>query len=75
MVFGNTTDYTGVADLTGTNGNISVDPSFVNQVGGDFHLNAGSLAIGAGTSTNAPATDFDGVTRTVPVDIGAFEGP
>lgn len=29
----------------------------------DFHLIAGSPAIGAGTATNAPATDFEGVTQ------------
>jgi len=77
LVFGNTTNYptTVIADPTGTNGNISVDPLFVNQAAGNYHLLSGSPAIGAGTATGAPATDFDSVTRTVPVDIGAFEGP
>jgi len=38
-----------------------------------FQLTAGSALIGAGTITGAPATDFDGVTRSIPYDIGADE--
>jgi uncharacterized repeat protein (TIGR01451 family) len=75
LVFGNTTDYLGTASLSATNGNISVDPSFVDQSGGNYHLLPGSPAIGAGTATGAPATDFDGVARGASIDIGAFEGP
>ncbi len=39
----------------------------------DFHLILGSPAIGAGTSTNAPATDFNGNPRKNPPSIGAYE--
>ena len=39
----------------------------------DFHLILGSPAIGAGTSTNAPATDFNGKPRNNPPSIGAYE--
>lgn len=39
----------------------------------DFHLILGSPAIGAGTTTNAPATDFNGNPRNNPPSIGAYE--
>jgi hypothetical protein len=39
----------------------------------DFHLILGSPAIGAGTSANAPATDFNGNLRQNPPSIGAYE--
>jgi hypothetical protein len=76
LVFGtNTTNYAFVTDPTGTNGNIAVDPKFVNQGGGNYHLQGDSPAIGAGASTGAPTTDFDGVARGPSIDIGAFERP
>lgn len=45
-------------------GTLSANPDFVNDTGdesGDYHLHAGSPAIHAGTSQNAPSSDFDGV--------------
>ncbi len=72
----NTTNYPAVVgDQTGTNGNISANPLFVDAPAGNYDLLPGSPAIGTGTSVNAPATDFDGVSRAGSVDIGAFEGP
>jgi hypothetical protein len=41
--------------------------------GGDYHLQAGSPAIGAGTHSNAPALDMDGTARGNPPSIGAYE--
>jgi hypothetical protein len=61
------------ATATGT---VTADPLFVNfqlNGSGDYHLQAGSPAIDRGTPTNAPATDFDGKTRTAVPDIGAYE--
>lgn len=83
LVFGNGANYTGLANQTGTQGNLSASPLFRNQATGDYRLSPGSPAIDAGTSLGAPATDFDGVTRpldgngdgTTTVDIGAFEAP
>jgi hypothetical protein len=46
---------------------------FLNYPAGDVHLKSGSLAIGAGTSSNAPAIDADQAARTVPYDVGAYE--
>ncbi len=41
---------------------------------GDYHLQANSPAIGAGTSVGAPSTDFDGKPRPQgKVDIGPYE--
>ncbi len=54
-------------NLTGT------DPVFANASTGDFHIQSGSPAIDAGSATEAPSTDFDGVARAASVDIGAFE--
>ncbi|HXB44343.1 MAG TPA: choice-of-anchor Q domain-containing protein [Puia sp.] len=46
-----------------------------NPLVADFHLQPGSIAINAGTSANAPATDHDGLTRsnTDSIDIGAYQ--
>jgi hypothetical protein len=51
------------------------DPKFVNSSGADFHLLAGSPAIDAGLSLNAPNNDFDGNVRPqgLGYDIGAYE--
>ncbi len=38
----------------------------------DVHLKAGSPAIAAGTSSLAPVTDLEGVTRADPFDLGAY---
>lgn len=56
-------------------GNISVNPHFVNSELGDFHLQISSPCIDAGTENNAPYFDFDGITRPQgsAFDIGAFE--
>jgi hypothetical protein len=58
-----------VNDVTGS-------PGFVNYQAdgsGDYHLHAGSTAIGAGLATYAPAIDFGGITRTSPFDLGAYK--
>jgi len=54
---------------------ITANPLFVKNTGGDFdlHLTAGSPAIGRGDPTRFPATDFDGQLRTSPPDAGADE--
>lgn len=54
---------------------ISADPRLIDPLAGDFYLAFGSPCIDAGTSTDAPAVDFDGITRPQGggVDIGAHE--
>ncbi len=50
------------------------DPRFVNAAAGDFTLMAGSPALHAGTSMRlwyAPK-NFNGQTRTLPPDVGAY---
>jgi hypothetical protein len=56
-------------------GTINLNPGFVSASTPDFHLSASSSpAIGAGdTSTPASAYDFDGLTRSTPPSIGAYE--
>ena len=51
------------------------DPMFVNPAGGDYHLQAQSLAIDAGTTLAQVTTDLDGNPRPqgVAYDIGAYE--
>jgi hypothetical protein len=53
----------------------SYNPLFVNPSAGDFHLQAGSPAIDAGTMIALVATDFDGIPRPqgAAYDIGAYE--
>ncbi|MDB5336913.1 MAG: hypothetical protein JWN70_2532, partial [Planctomycetaceae bacterium] len=79
-------NYSGLASASGTLGNVSVDPKYVNRATLDFHLQAASPVIDAGTSTNAPVDDLDFNFRvdnlavantgagTLPFfDIGAYE--
>jgi parallel beta helix pectate lyase-like protein len=53
----------------------NTDPQFVNPATFDFHLQAGSPAIGSGIALPYVTNDFDGVSRPqgAGVDIGAFE--
>ncbi|MEL7498301.1 MAG: Ig-like domain-containing protein [Planctomycetota bacterium] len=60
------------SDITG------VDPNLgdLNANGGDTKTHAlllGSAAIDAGSTTGAPAVDQRGISRSAPIDIGAFE--
>lgn len=72
--------------FAGINGNIAADPKFVNPAQGDFHLQAGSPAIDAGSSDGAPTADLECRSRVddpgtpntgggaLPYfDIGAYE--
>jgi hypothetical protein len=84
LVFGNTSgNYVGIADLTGVNGNISVDPEFVGPGARNVELSPGSPAIDAGTlevpdlprrdfARNPRVLDGDGDGEALP-DMGAFE--
>jgi hypothetical protein len=51
------------------------DPLWVDPATGDFHLQAGSPAVDHGSSSLAPADDFEGTTRPqgLGYDIGADE--
>jgi len=69
------------ASYIGVDGNLSVDPQYVNRTGGDFHLLTTSPVIDVGENANAPAVDRDGAPRpqdahytgTNVVDMGAYE--
>ncbi|HLM83630.1 MAG TPA: LamG-like jellyroll fold domain-containing protein [Candidatus Bathyarchaeia archaeon] len=57
-------------------GNLTnTDPKFVNVANKDFHLQSASPAIGAALASDAPGSDFDGLTRPqgTGYDAGAFE--
>jgi hypothetical protein len=70
------TGYPSYQTGTGEDANsVFADPLFANAGAADFHLNAGSPAIDAGSSTAGQfdPVDFSGQTRGVPPDIGAYE--
>ena len=70
-VFGNATgNYTGVADPTGVDGNLSVAPRFVSAATRNFTLLATSPSVNAG-NPDAAYNDVNG-TRN---DQGAYGGP
>lgn len=74
LVANNGTDFQGLPDVIGQNGNISGNPLFVDAANDNFHLKTGSAALSAGSPLYAPATDFDGNTRsTTSPSIGAYE--
>jgi len=76
-VRGERTDYNGIADQTGINGNISIDPLIVNATIGNILLQPGSPCIDRGLTGAASTgwTDIQGQTRVLGngVDIGADE--
>jgi len=59
-----------------TTGNVSVDPEFENQEGGNYHLSVFTpvevYESGLDLSDSF-TTDRDGVTRTHPWSMGAYE--
>lgn len=78
-VYGNAADnYSGIADPTGKNGNISVDPGIVGwQYGAYWHIRPASPCVGAGDDSAVQSgwLDLDGQARIqgTHVDIGADE--
>lgn len=56
-------NYSGTADQTGNNGNISVDPQFKHAELGNFRLDFGSPCLDAANGLAAPATDAMGAPR------------
>lgn len=80
--YGNTGgNYTVVTDPTGTNGNISLDPLFVDQANGDLHLTMYSPCVDSGLNSapGLPTTDMDGEPRiqmgTVDIGMDEFSPP
>ena len=65
----------GCGSQTGTNNNVAVDPLFLGN--GNYHLQSGSPAIGAGdrAASELQSTDLDGNARFInnKVDMGAYE--
>jgi hypothetical protein len=69
--------------FAGTNGNIRIEPGFVDVAANDFHLLPTSLCIDAGNNSvaNLPSFDFEGNPRIIDgngdgnaiVDMGAYE--
>jgi nitrous oxidase accessory protein NosD len=59
--------FAGMADPTGSNGNLAVAPQWIDPDGGDFHLAAGSPCVDAGDPAR---NDLDGSRA----DLGIFGG-
>lgn len=55
-------------------GNIRLDPRFLNPAVGDFRPGTLSPCIGTGPDTDFPTMDITGASRTLPYDMGAYEG-
>ncbi|HEX2973398.1 MAG TPA: right-handed parallel beta-helix repeat-containing protein, partial [Tepidisphaeraceae bacterium] len=78
-IYSNTAyNFSNLADPTGTNGNISLDPRLANVPARDMHIQPGSPCINTGDLAFVPAageTDMDGQPRKIGprVDIGADE--
>jgi hypothetical protein len=70
LFFGNTNNTIG--SVVGNVGNVTGNPLFVNPVGNDYHILAGSPAENTGTNTGV-TDDIDGGTRDAQPDIGADE--
>lgn len=81
LVSGNGVNYVGVADPTGTAGNLDTPPRFQAPAAGDFRLRRDSGAVDAGLDEPAPSVDLDGLLRPMDgdrdgvatTDIGAHE--
>jgi len=82
LVFGNTTNYVGMSDPTGTDGNIAADPLLGGLSAPDYHPDAGSPVIDAGLNAAVDPGDTDfydaqrirvGSSGSAIVDIGAVE--
>lgn len=81
LVFANGTNFVGMGDPTGFSGNLSVEPLFVDQDGGDYHPLGASPVVEAGQTEPLVRFDFDGKPRaydlylqTPPAtDIGPYE--
>ncbi len=54
---------------------IQMDPMLADRSGGDYHVQSGSPAIGAGTELPASYPDFEGRCYADPPTIGAFAAP
>jgi hypothetical protein len=61
-------------EITGSS-YVTGNPLFVNSSAADFHLQSNSPAIDSASSLNAPAQDYDSISRPqgAGFDIGAFE--
>ncbi len=73
LIFNSGSPSMDAVSLTNT---ITSDPLFVNYQAngsGNYQLQTSSPAIGAGTSTGAPSTDFAGNQRTPPIWAGAYQ--
>jgi hypothetical protein len=75
LVWNNTTRNWGLQNGNTHTNDVTADPQFVDSAGNDYHLAAGSPAIGAGRATDAPRIDLAGIARlqAAGVDIGAYE--
>jgi hypothetical protein len=67
--------YSDVEDGWPGEGNLGINPRFVDPAGGDYHLQAWSPCIDAGTADGAPDHDLDGVARpqNAGYDMGVYE--
>ena len=64
----------GLSGMTSAGNLVNVDPGFVSVSGLDFHVQAGSRAVGAGMTLSSVPNDLDGYLRSgTAYTIGAYQ--
>lgn len=73
LLYNNTQNTISLQNGLQASGTLIANPLFVDAPAHNYQLQSGSPAVGAGTMSGAPSTDFAGVPRTSQDDVGAYQ--